>query len=380
MDDEFRGLFDVSNDFAYFNCAAIGPLPHAAVRAIEAGAARHARPWQISTVDWVDDVEERRALFAALAGCDADSIALVPSASYGLATAARNLDAGPGQRVLVLAEDFPSSVYTWRAFARRTGCEILTVERAPDRSWTEAILDALDYRVAVVSVPTVHWTDGALVDLEAVGAAARAVGAALVVDASQSFGAMPMDLGMIRPDFMVAVGYKWLLGPYGLSYLFVGEAHLEGTPLEENWLQRAGSEDFARLVDYVDEYRLGARRFDVGERSAFELTKAASASLAMIRDWTIPRVSTRLGWVTERIEVAARDRGLATTSGPIRCPHILGVALPAAATGSAAAIFKSANVQVGYRGRAVRIAPHMYTNRADCLRLIGALAEIAALA
>lgn len=378
MDDEFRGLFDLGEGFSYFNCAAIGPLPRAAVRAIETGAARHARPWQIATVDWIDDVEERRALFAELAGCGADAIGLVPSASYGLATAARNLDAGPGQRVLVLADDFPSSVYTWRAFARRTGCEILTVERAPDGNWTEAVLAALDDRVAVASVPTVHWTDGALVDLEAVGAAARAAGAALVVDASQSFGAMPMDLGMIRPDFLVAVGYKWLLGPYGLSYLYVGEAHRDGVPLEENWLQRAGSEDFARLVDYVDEYRPGARRFDVGERSAFELTRAASVSLAMIRDWTIPRVSARLGEVTGRIEGQARDLGMTTTSGPVRCPHILGLALPAAPD-RAAAIFKAADVQVGFRGRAVRIAPHMYTNRADCLRLIGALGEIAAL-
>ena len=189
-----------------------------------------------------------------------------------------------------------------------------------------------------------------------------------------------MDIGRIRPDFLVAVGYKWLLGPYGLSYLYVGEAHLEGRPLEENWLQRAGSEDFARLVDYVDEYRPGARRFDVGERSAFELTKAASVSLAMIRDWTIHRVSVRLGEVTDRIEEASRGQGLATTSGPLRCPHILGLALPPAAADKAAGIFKAANVQVGFRGRAVRIAPHMYTNRADCLRLIGALAEIAALA
>lgn len=380
MDDEFRGLFDLGDDFSYFNCAAIGPLPRAAVRAIEAGAARHARPWQISTIDWVDDVEERRALFADLAGCGADSIALVPAASYALATAARNLDAGPGRKVLVLAEDFPSSVYTWRAFAARTGCEIVTVERAKDGNWTDAVLAALDDRVAIASVPTVHWTDGALVDLEAVGAAARGVGAALVVDASQSFGAMPIDLGTVRPDFLAAVGYKWLLGPYGLSYLYVGEAHRGGTPIEENWLQRAGSEDFARLVDYVDEYRPGARRFDVGERSAFELTKAASASLAMIRDWTILGVSARLGKVTARIEAAARDLGLATTSGPLRCPHILGLALPPAAADKAAGIFRAANVQVGFRGRAIRIAPHMYTNAADVDRLVCALTEIAALA
>ena len=380
MRNDDRSLFDLPDDLAYFNCASVAPLPFAARREIEAGASRHAQPWTISTTQWIDDVEERRTLFAALAGTGADAIALVPAASYGLAVAAGNLDAGPGRFVLLPADDFPSDVYTWRSFARRTGCDILTVSRAPGESWTDAVLRQLDERVAVVAVPNVHWTDGALFDLAPIGAKAREVGAKLVVDASQSFGVMPLDLAAVRPDFLVAVGYKWLLGPYGLSYLYVAEAHRNGRPLEENWIQRLGSEDFARLIDYEDRYRPGARRFDVGQRSAFELTRAASASLRQIADWGISNISGRLGGVTGRIEAAARELGLATTSGPARCPHLLGLALPPKAAGPAAAIFSEANVHVGFRGPAVRIAPHMYTTDADVDRLTGVLAAIAALA
>jgi selenocysteine lyase/cysteine desulfurase len=374
MQDDIRALFDLPGDHAYFNCASIGPLPLSAKAEIEASAARHTRPWTVTEQQWIGDAEQRRALFAAIAGVEADSIALVPAASYGFAVAARNLAAGTGQAVLVLAEDFPSGIYTWRSFAERTGCAIRTVARAPGRSWTEAVLEALDDRIAIVSVPTVHWTDGALVDLETVAARAREVGAALVVDASQSFGVMSLDLAAIRPDFLIAVGYKWLLGPYGLSYLYVAGERRGGVPLEENWLQRLGSEDFAALVDYQDRYRPGARRFDVGQRSAFELTNAASASLRLLAGWGAAAISERLGAVTERIEAAARELGLGTTSGPARCPHIIGLGLPA----GAADVFREENVHVGFRGRAARISPHMYTSEGDVARLLGALARIAA--
>jgi selenocysteine lyase/cysteine desulfurase len=378
MTDPIRDLFDIPDDLAFFNCANVGPLPRAAVREIEAAAARHAQPWRIAAAQWFDDVEERRARFAALIGAEPDAIALVPAASFGLAVAARNLDAGPGRRILVPAGDFPSGVYTWRSLAARTGAEILTVARADGQSWTEAVLAVLDERVAIVATPNVHWTDGGSFDLVRIGARTREVGAKLVVDASQSLGVMPLDLAQVRPDFLIAVGYKWLLGPYGLSYLWVDEAHRGGTPLEENWIQRLGSEDFARLVDYEERYRPGARRFDVGQRSALELTRAASASLRLIGDYGAAAISERLGAITGRIEAAARGLGLVTTSGPERCPHLLGLALPPGV--AAAEIFSDANVHVGFRGPAVRIAPHIYTSEADIERLLGALERIAAAA
>ena len=372
-----RELFDIPEDLAYFNCASIGPMPRTAQAEIAAAAARRGRPWTISNVEWMDEVEERRSLFAGLAGTDAEAIALVPSASYGLAVAGRNLAAAPGRRILLLADDFPSDVYTWRRFAAAKGCDIVTVDRAEEGGWTRAILDRVDERTAIVAVPNVHWTDGALIDLAAVGVRAREVGAALAVDASQSFGIVPIDWEQVRPDFLVTVGYKWLLGPYGLGYLYVDGKHRCGEPLEENWLLREGSEDFARLVDYVDVYRPGARRYDVGQRSAFELTRAASVSLRLMREWQAQDLAGTLGAITGRIEAEARRLGLRIGSGPQRAPHLIGLELPAAAVGRAAALFREANVHISFRGRAVRIAPHVYTTDSDVERLLGALARVA---
>ena len=209
-----RQAFDVPPEIAYFNTASLAPQLHAVREAGVAALERRARPWTIQADDWFADVERLRSLFAKLVGADAEGVALVPATSYGFAVAARNLKLRPGDRILVLAEEYPSGIYTWRVASRQAGAELLTVRRQ-DQTWTEAVLAALDERVAVVSVPQVHWTDGALVDLRAVAARARQVGARLVIDGSQSIGAMPLDVKEIEPDFVITVGYKWLLGPFG---------------------------------------------------------------------------------------------------------------------------------------------------------------------
>ncbi len=262
-----RAAFNVPADIAYFNTANLAPQLHAVRAAGEAALERRGQPWTISAADWFSDVERLRSLFGELIGTSGEGVAIVPATSYGFAVAGRNLALRARQHVLVLKDEYPSGIYTWRAAARRSGAQIRTVAREPGQTSTDAVLAALDERVAIVSVPNVHWTDGAVIDLAAIAARSRELGARLVIDGSQSVGAMPLDIEQLRPDFLVSVGYKWLLGPFSVGYLYVAEEHRLGEPLEENWILRSGSEDFARLVDYRDEYQPGARRFDVGQRT-----------------------------------------------------------------------------------------------------------------
>ncbi|RSS80669.1 aminotransferase class V-fold PLP-dependent enzyme [Streptomyces sp. WAC06614] len=366
-----RELFDVPEGIAYFNTASLAPTLRAGLAAGRAALEWRAQPWRIRAADWFTAAERRRELFAALIGATADDVALVPATSYGMAVAAANLTAAAGSRVLVLADEYPSGIYTWWRFAEATGARLLTVRRQPGQSWTEAVLAAVDARVAVVSVPQVHWTDGALLDLDAIAAAARSAGAALVVDASQSAGAMPLDVGSLRPDFLVTVGYKWLLGPFGLGYLYVAPARQEGRPLEENWIQRRGAEDFARLVDYRSDYAPGARRFDVGQRTAFELTPMAVAALEQLTQWTVARVAATLATVTDRIAAAAGTRGLSVTAP--RGPHMLGLTVPGDLQKRLAKALEEAGVFTGPRGSAIRVSPHLHTTDQDVTQLLTAL-------
>jgi selenocysteine lyase/cysteine desulfurase len=340
-----RDAFEIPEDIGYFNTASLAPQLRAVRAAGEAAFEQRARPWAIQSADWFSDVERLRELFARIVRGTPDHVAIVPATSYAFALAAHNLKPS---RVVVLADEFPSGIYSWQA----AGAELVTVERERGQTWTDAVLAAIDERVDVVSVPNVHWTDGAPVDLPRVAQAARANGAALMIDASQSCGAMPFDISEIRPDFLVAVGYKWLLGPFGLGYLYVDERHHGGEPIEQNWINREGSEDFARLVDYQP----GARRFDVGQRTSFMLTPMAIAALTQILDWGVETIYRELRAITARIVPDAETHMAGITPAP-----------------SSEALAEHRCV-AALRGDAMRISPHLHITDDDVARLQAAMA------
>jgi selenocysteine lyase/cysteine desulfurase len=368
-----RDLFEVPQDVAYFNTANMSLLLRAVREAGESGLGRRAAPWLVTAADWFGDVERLRRQYAEILRTDPDHVALVPATSYGLAIAARNIQAGPGDQIVVLADEYPSNFYTWRRFCLRAGTELVIAQRERGATWTDAVLARLSARTRVLSVPNVHWTDGSALDLEAVVPAAREVGAAVTIDASQSLGAMPLDVSRLRPDFLVAAGYKWLLGPVGLGCLYVDERFCDGEPLEENWINRAGSEDFAALIDYTDDYRPGARRFDVGQRTNFGLVPMAIAAAEQLLEWTVTGVATSLQGVTDQIADKAGALGLTVPSRDRRGPHMLGIEVPRAVANGIARQLNDDGVVASVRGNSLRIAPHLHTTQDDVERLLSAL-------
>ncbi|HUN51343.1 MAG TPA: aminotransferase class V-fold PLP-dependent enzyme [Candidatus Sulfotelmatobacter sp.] len=369
-----RALFEIPDDIAYFNCAYLSPLMRTVRAAGERGVARKAAPWMLKSDDFFSETERARSLFAGLIGADADDIAIVPAASYGTAVAAANLGAKPGGSILALAEQFPSNVYPWRELAAERGATVSTVARPADGNWTGAILAAIDERTAIAALPHCHWTDGSLVDLVAVGRKLRAVGAALALDVTQSLGALPFDIKAVDPDFLVAATYKWLLGPYSLGFLYVAPRRQQGRPIEHNWIARAGSEDFAGLVNYRDGFQPGARRFDVGERSNFALMPMAIAALEQIDAWTVPAIAATLGGMTADIAVRAAGLGLKSTAAELRAPHFVGLRFPRGMPAGLPERLAAAKVHVSVRGDALRVTPHLYNNDADIDRLFAVLA------
>ena len=370
-----RHLFEVPAGITYLNCAYMGPQLRSAREIGERAVGRKSRPWEISPRDFFDEVEESRDLFARLVGGDADGVAVIPSVSYGMAVAAKNVAVGEGQKILLLEYQFPSNVYPWRELATERRAEILTVPRPDDHDWTAAVLDALDERVAVVTLPNCHWTDGSLVDLVRVGERAREVGAALVVDAIQSLGALPFDVAEVRPDFLVAGAYKWLLGPYGVGFMHVGERHREGKPVEHNWINRRGSEVFARVAEYRDEFAPGARRYDVGERSNFVLLPMANEALRQILAWGVENVAETVGGLTDLVEDRANDLGVEAMPKEKRARHMIGLKLGPDAPENLAARLAAEGIFVSVRGESVRISPHLYNTEEDVERLFSGLGK-----
>lgn len=369
-----RHLFDIPSGIAYFNTAYNAPLLRSSREALERAAGAKCRPWERSADEFFEDAEAVRTLSAELFGASADDYAIIPAASYGISAAARILEShlGKGDRIVLLAQEFPSNVLPWRRVAQLQGAEIVTVRPSAPDDLTSGILATLGKGVKVVTLPACQWTDGALIDLAAIGEACRSIGAALVLDLTQSLGAMPFDLDAVQPDFMVAAGYKWLLGPYGFGIMYVAPRWQGERPLEETWLARTNARDFARLVDYCDDYRPGARRFDVGETCVTTVLPGALSALRQLQEWGIGAIQAQLAAINREILSAAEAAGHAAPARGARCGHILGLACHGDIDGTIERLV-AGQVFVSRRGDALRIAPHLHNVPDDVDRLIEAL-------
>jgi selenocysteine lyase/cysteine desulfurase len=371
-----RDLFEIPAGITYLNCANMSPqLKSVTAAGLEAVRIK-ATPWTLTGQNWFSSAEELRTLAGKVLGTGADSVALIPAVSYGMAVAAANVKIREGDSVVLLAQAFPSNVYTWRDAAQKHNARIVTVERDPESGWTDAVLRAITDRTAVVCVPPCHWMDGGIVDLVRVGDRAREVGAAFIIDASQALGATPLDLARLQPDFLVSVGYKWQLGPYGLSYLYASPKwQQQGLPIEQSWMPRRGSSDFTRLTDYLDDFQPGARRFDMGQFTQFVLAPMAAAALQQILDWGIASIEQSIAKLTDEIAERAVAAGYEVAPAGQRAKHMIGIRFRGGLPAKLPASLAAAKVYVSIRGDSVRVSPHLYNTSGDIDRLFAAIAS-----
>lgn len=368
-----RHFFDIPMDITYLDCAFMGPLMGKVMAAGRTGLSRKARPWELCTDDFFGDGLRIKALMARLMNARSEDFALIPSVSYGMAVAAKNLNVAAGSEILVMARQFPSNVYVWRDKARASNAHVTTLDRPEGQSWTEIVLGAIGPQTSIVALAHVHWIDGGVLDLEAIGQKARQHGAALVLDLTQSLGALPFNARAVDADFTVMANYKWLLGPYGTGFLHVAERHHKGVPLEQCWQSRDGAENFAGLTDYHDHMAEGAARFDMGERCNFALLPAVEAALTQILDWGVENICAQTRTHTAQLAQIAGELGLHSEDEPIRAPHYLSLHLPDTVPDDLQLRLRAQNIFVSRRGDRLRITPHVWVNEADIERFGAAL-------
>lgn len=372
-----RASFDVPRDICYLNAASYSPLP---IRTLEAGRAavgRKGRPWTVEASFLNTQYERARTAAARLVQADPSDVALIPSISYGVATAAKLFTPGRGTRVIVLENDHSSPVLEWRARAEAQGFSVETIKQPDNADWTSAVLESIERSgappVSLASISSVHWSDGGLIDVDKVGAALKQRDAAFLIDATQSAGVLALDVGHLDPDFVIFPTYKWLVGPYGRAFLYVAKRHQKGIPLE----QTAGARRNVRAenaVYFTDlEYVPDARRFDMGERDFFISLEMASIGMEMMADWGADAIKQRLAMLTERIATGVRDLGVRVPEPHLRAPHILSLAFEGGMPAGLVEGLASDGVYVAPRLGRMRVSPHVYNDEADADRFVEVL-------
>jgi len=374
-----RALFDIPRQVCYLNAASYSPLPLRTQEAGRAAVGRKGKPWTLAAGFAGEQHERARLAAARLINADSGDIALIPSISYGVATAAKLLTIGRGTRVIVLENDHSSPVLEWRTRADAQGFSVETVGTPSNGDWTSAVLATIEKSgaapVSLASISSVHWSDGGLIDVEKVSAALRRQGAKFLIDATQSAGVLAMDIKRLDPDFVIFPTYKWLIGPYGRAFLYVAKRHQDGVPLEQISAARrnvrAENDVYFTDISYVPD----ARRFDMGERDHFISMEMASIGMEMMADWGAAAIAERLQMLTERIAAGLRGTSVNLLDPCFRAPHILSLGFDNGMPAGLIEDLAAEGVYVAPRLGRMRISPHVYNDEVDVDRFVAALTK-----
>lgn len=329
------------------------------------------RPYEIGPEDFFAHPDALKSAFAELVEIDdPQRVAIIPSASYGISSVAKNIQGKRGQEILLVDEQFPSNYYSWKAVADQYGLKLNVI--APNKlmnktlDWNANLLEAIHADTLLVAMGHVHWADGTWFNLKGIRQKTNEVGAYLIIDGTQSVGALPFSVRSIRPDALICAGYKWLMGPYSIGVAYYGPKFDEGSPIEENWINRKHSERFSGLVQYESEYQPKAGRYSVGEHSNFVLTPMLAASIRQINEWGVENIQHYCKSISADFAIQVKNLGFQIEPEPYRCGHLFGIRLPANVDQNRLKeTLKAEQIFVSFRGSAIRISPHLYNEKED---------------
>jgi selenocysteine lyase/cysteine desulfurase len=362
------------DDATYLNFAAHAAIPRVALDAVQASVAAKMRPHIVDDLSFFHVAASVRRTLATLTGASPDDIALTSGAGAGLAAIAYALKWSAGDEVIVARGEFPVQYATWKPMEAREGIKVKTV--VPEGRFIQAddLIAAMTPRSRVISASHVRFDDGSMLDVPSLAAGCKRNGTLLVLDVSQSCGAIPMDVRSLGPDFIVCAGYKYLLGPWGTGFLWTRKEHLDALrPGPYNWLSQ-GVESFARL-NFVDpEPAPTLSRWDSAETASlynFNLTVmdasakfVLDASPALIRGHTQALIDRFFERLPEGCRPASPRQ--ASQRGVFGC-------IEGGSRGDTECLYHTLRDErfvVTLRDGKIRVAPHLINSTEDIDRLL----------
>ena len=374
--------FSLPDNLTFLNMAYMSPQLKVSELVGMEGLTRKNNPTQFNKQYFFDDVDKLRATFGQVINASAHQIAVIPSVSYGIANVSNNINWKPNGEILCLTDQFPSNYYSWQRAAEKENQKLKIIgpsASASNRvsSWNQNILEAITSDTSVVTMSHVHWADGSLYDLKQISQHCQKHDVYLIIDGTQSVGALPLDIREIPVDALIVGGYKWLLGHYGLGVAYYSERFNQGIPIEDNWINRKDSDDFQNLVNYQDQYREGAARYSVGEQSNFIQVPVLQAGLEQILEWGVENIQA---YCTDLHKNLIRN----LQGTPYRVPdvgdsssHLTSIRISDELDmEQIKQTLTENNIHVSYRGDAMRISFYVFNTEADVMKLVDVLGNL----
>jgi cysteine desulfurase / selenocysteine lyase len=359
----------------YLNQASLGLVPRRSTEAIVeflVGVAQYGNA-RLSDTDEGRILDDLRQSAATLFDAPLRSIAVVGGASEALGQLAI-LNATAGGEVVLVASDFPSVTYPWLRARDRLGTAVKWVEDRPGQDLTAALLESIGSRTTALCFSAVQYATGSLVDVSEVVQRAQAVGARVIVDATQIAGAMAVSQRSWAADAVVCSGYKWLSSHGGVALLSVCDELLECVPAIVGW---KGTEHPFQFNPTTLALASDARRFELST-IAYSSAAGLSTSIDLL---------TRVGLRAIAEHAAALARELVAAVAPYgwvpyrdldasgASSHIVSLRHPTLAAPEIHARLEERNIVVSSRGGGIRISLHAYNDSSDIDALAGAMSS-----
>jgi len=366
--------FPAAADYIYLNAASVALMPRPVSQAV--------LEWQEDlairgTVGFDEEAESQvfeglRRAAARLLGARSDEVAVSSSATEALCSLAWALTPRKGQNVVSADIEFPSVVYPWVRLSHETGCQVRLAKGHNGSVDSEEVTSLIDDHTAVVCLSHVEYASGQRLDMAALAQAAHDHGALLVVDATQSAGALPIDVRAWEVDALVTASYKWLCGPFGAAVLYLRpELYKRLEPGLVGWRSTAVPFDFqAQEIDWAPS----ARRFEFS-------TMAYGSAIGMAK-----AIDYLLGIGIEAIwayNLSLADRlwkGLEGLGAQILSPRkaeertsIITARFPGHDQAEVARRLTEERVIISYRIESVRFSPHLYNTIEEIERTLEVL-------
>ena len=366
-DELRRAEFPVTDHWAYFDHAAVAPLPRRSGAAIRAWSEEQQVNGVVNWPRWEASLEGLRRDMAGLVNAHRDEIAFVNSTTHGIGLVAEGFPWRDGDNVVTAEEEYPSNLYPWMNLASR-GVTLRTVPTREGRIRVEDLAAAMDDRTRLLTISHVEFASGFRNDLDTLGELCRSRDVAFFVDAIQGLGPFTIDVRKTPIDFLAADGHKWLLGPEGAGLLYVRREWIERLrPIGVGWNSVTGSYN-AATNDFT--LRPDARRWEGGTFNMPGL-QALAASLRLLHEVGLENVSRRILDRAEAVREIARSAGWTVAGSPLRDDQsgIVPLTREGIDPDAFARSARNQGVALACRRGRVRISAHVYNNADDLNRL-----------
>ncbi len=377
--DWWRAQMPISDQFAYFDHAAVGPLSQPAADWINKYAGQASQLGDTVWPTWNQNLKTLRQSAAEITGGDEKEFCIIPNTTTGINLVAEGWPWVAGDSVVIPDGEFPSNLFPWLN-QQSKGVEVRIVPRRSDREvHVDDLLDHVDETTKIIALSWVGYATGYRVDLDDLVGRAHDRGVAVFVDAIQGLGMYPLDLQKTPVDFLAADGHKWLLGPEGVGVAMIRQKHFDRLrPLNVGWASVKESHNYSKPKMVLSD---DATRFESGSANMVGIgALAASVNLfAQIHQAHGPEaISKRVLTLASTLREKLIATGAVTEIDPKEenQSSIVNFQVPGIEPATFREQALTQNVVTSCRGTGIRAAVHAYNNEEDIDRLIAVVRSV----